>query len=141
MSYIPHTEEDRAAMLRSIGVESVEELFAPLPENLVLKDPLDLPPALTESALLRHMGTLAGANRSDLVSFLGAGCYDHFIPAAVDALAGRSEFTTAYTPYQPEISQGVLQAFFEYQSMICELTGLEVANASMYDGATALAEA
>jgi glycine dehydrogenase subunit 1 len=141
MSYVPHTPEEEAAMLGVIGEPSAEALFRVIPENIRLDRPLDLPEPLAEPALVAHMRDLAGANRTDLVSFLGAGCYDHFVPAAVDLLAGRSEFYTAYTPYQPEISQGVLQAFFEYQSMICELTGLEVANASMYDGATALAEA
>jgi glycine dehydrogenase subunit 1 len=141
MSYIPHTEADRARMLEAVGVKTVEDLFSAIPENVLLRDPLDLPPPLAEPDLLRTLGALAAENRTDLVSFLGAGCYDHYIPPTVDALAGRSEFYTAYTPYQPEISQGVLQAFFEYQSMICELTGLEVSNASMYDGATALAEA
>ncbi len=141
MTYVPHTDEDRAKMLKAIGVDSVDDLFASLPDSVRLRAPLDLPPPVGEADLLRGMAARAGRNRADLVSFLGAGHYDHFIPPAVDALANRAEFYTAYTPYQPEISQGILQAFFEYQSMICEITGLEVSNASMYDGASALAEA
>ncbi|MHC5036124.1 MAG: aminomethyl-transferring glycine dehydrogenase subunit GcvPA [Planctomycetota bacterium] len=141
MGYVPHTDEDRQQMLRAIGVEKMVDLFTSIPANVVLNRAMDLPSPLPEPDLIRHMKSVAARNRTEPVSFLGGGCYDHYIPPAVDALAGRSEFVTAYTPYQPEISQGVLQAFYEYQSMICELTGLEVANASMYDGATSLAEA
>jgi len=143
MPYIPHTDADRRAMLEAIGVASVEELLAPVPEALRLRRPLALPPPLSEPELVGHLARLARGNRgaSELVCFLGAGAYDHYVPAVVDHLAGRSEFLTAYTPYQAEISQGVLQSIYEFQSLICDLTGMEVANASMYDGATALAEA
>lgn len=140
MTYIPHTEADRREMLAAIGVESVEELFADIPPELRTKG-LDLPPGRSEWAVRRHLKSLAAKNASHLISFLGGGFYDHFIPAAVDALASRAEFTTAYTPYQPELSQGMLQATYEYQSAICRLTRMEVANASLYDGGTALFEA
>ncbi|HZP81588.1 MAG TPA: aminomethyl-transferring glycine dehydrogenase subunit GcvPA [Chthonomonadaceae bacterium] len=143
MTYISNTEADRAEMLAAIGVRSFTELLAPLPESIRLKEPLDLPPALDEAALVRHLQTLAAQN-ADLEShlcFLGAGIYDHFRPSVVGALASRGEFATSYTPYQPEMSQGMLQAIYEYQTLICALTGMELANASMYDGATGLAEA
>jgi glycine dehydrogenase subunit 1 len=140
MSYVPHDREAEAEMLASLGVGAVEELFAPVPENLLRED-LDLPAPLAEPALARHMEELARVNRSDGLSFLGAGCYDHFVPAAVKHLAGQSQFYTAYTPYQPEVSQGTLAVIFEFQSYVAGLTGMEVANASMYDGATAAAEA
>jgi glycine dehydrogenase subunit 1 len=143
MKFAPHTDDDVARMLRAIGLSSVDQLFEQIPEAVRLDRPLDLPDGVSEMEILRDMKDLAGRNRSaeDLACFAGAGAYDHFVPAVVWALAGRSEFYTSYTPYQPELSQGVLQALFEYQSMICELTGLEVSNASLYDGATALAEA
>lgn len=129
-------------MLKTIGVASIEDLLRAIPEPLRLRRPLRLPPGMSEWEVRRHLEALASRNRaSDLVCFLGAGAYDHFVPAAVDALAGRSEFATAYTPYQSERSQGVLQAIYEFQSLVCALTGMEIANASMYDGATALAEA
>ena len=140
MTYIPHTEADRREMLAAIGVESVEELFADIPPELRAPG-LDLPTGCSEWAVRRHLRALATKNASDLVSFLGGGFYDHFIPAAVDSLASRPEFYTAYTPYQPELSQGVLQATYEYQSAICRLTRMEVSNASLYDGGTALYEA
>jgi len=127
-------------MLEEIGVDSVRDLFRPIPDSLILDKPLDLPPAMTESAIAKHMSQITGKRGADL-SFLGAGYYNHFIPSAVKHITGRSEFYTAYTPYQPEISQGTLQAIFEFQTMICQLTGMELANASMYDGASALAEA
>ena len=142
-SYLPHTPEDRAAMLEAIGVRTVEELFGDIPENLRLKRPLNLPAALSESELAAELSELAAQN-ADLsrnVCFLGGGAYDHYIPSVVDHVLRRSEFYTAYTQYQPEISQGYLQALWEYQSMICEITGMAVANASMYDGGTAIAEA
>jgi glycine dehydrogenase subunit 1 len=130
-------------MLEAIGVESIEELFACVPEKYRLPRPLDLPAAASEQELLAELAALADCNASTDSHewFLGAGTYPHFVPSAVDALASRSEFYTAYTPYQAEISQGTLQAVFEWQTMICGLTGLEVANASMYDGASAAAEA
>ncbi len=140
MTYIPHTEAERREMLAAIGVESVEELFADIPPELRAPD-LDLPTGCSEWAVRRHLRALATKNATHLVSFLGGGFYDHFIPAAVDSLASRPEFYTAYTPYQPELSQGVLQATYEYQSAICRLTRMEVSNASLYDGGTALYEA
>ena len=143
MSYIPHTDADREAMLRVIGVESVEELFRDLPEQVRLKRELNIPCEMDEAAMLRHMRNLSKLNvtAEDYLSFLGAGIYDHFIPSVVDAIISRGEFATSYTPYQPELSQGMLQAIYEYQSLICRLTGMELSNASMYDAATALAEA
>jgi glycine dehydrogenase subunit 1 len=143
MRYIPNTEADCRTMLDAIGVRSSEELFADIPSRLRLKRGLDLPPPLSESGLKRQMKVLAGkdADVDRYSSFLGAGAYNHFVPAAVSHLVFRAEFFTAYTPYQPEISQGTLQAIYEYQTLICQLTGMEVANASMYDGSSALAEA
>ena len=144
--YIPNTDEDRRAMLDIIGAASADELFADIPPQFRI-DGLSLPPALSEQELVAEMAALAGANRvpgQDSASggcFLGAGAYRHFIPSVVAHVVGRSEFYTAYTPYQPEISQGTLQTMFEFQSLICELTGMDVANAGMYDGASALAEA
>ncbi|KAA8997923.1 aminomethyl-transferring glycine dehydrogenase subunit GcvPA [Paenibacillus spiritus] len=141
--YLPMTEEDRSAMLGTIGVQTVDDLFADIPETVRYQGRLPLSEALDEYALLRHMNRLAGRNAhfDSHISFLGAGLYDHHIPVVINHVISRSEFYTAYTPYQPEISQGELQAIFEFQSYICELTGMKVANASMYDGATALAEA
>ena len=142
MSYVLNTGPDQKAMLDKIGARSLEELFAFIPPELRLKRPLQVPAALCEIELQQHMTELAQGNRSadDAVCFLGGGSYDHFIPAVVDAIAGRSEFYTAYTPYQAEASQGSLQAFFEYQTLICQLTGMDVANASLYDGGSAVAE-
>jgi glycine dehydrogenase subunit 1 len=130
-------------MLEQIGDKSIEDLFRAIPASLRLKRPLNVPPALTEIELSDHMQQLAWRNQScdSTVCFLGGGSYDHFIPAVVDAVAGRSEFYTAYTPYQAEASQGSLQAFFEYQTLICQLTGMDVANASLYEGGSAVAEA
>jgi glycine dehydrogenase subunit 1 len=143
MRFAPHTDDDVQQMLAAIGVRELDELFDQIPASVRLDRQLDLPEGVSEMEILADLSALAGRNRhaDDLVCFAGAGAYDHYVPAAVWALAGRSEFYTSYTPYQPELSQGVLQALFEYQSMICELTGLEVSNASLYDGATALAEA
>jgi glycine dehydrogenase subunit 1 len=143
MRFAPHTEDDVRQMLDAIGSESVDDLFSQIPPSVRLDRPLDLPTGVSEMEILAELSALAGRNRhtGDLVCFAGGGAYDHYVPSVVWALAGRSEFYTSYTPYQPELSQGVLQALFEYQSMICELTGLEVSNASLYDGATALAEA
>ncbi|HYG71586.1 MAG TPA: aminomethyl-transferring glycine dehydrogenase subunit GcvPA [Actinomycetota bacterium] len=143
MKFAPHTDDDVREMLGAIGLDSLDELFDQIPPGVRLDRPLDLPEGISEMELLADLRGLAARNRhaDDLVCFAGAGAYDHYVPAVVWALAGRSEFYTSYTPYQPELSQGVLQALFEYQSMICELTELEVSNASLYDGATALAEA
>jgi glycine dehydrogenase subunit 1 len=140
--FIPHTEADVARMLDAIGVGSLEALFEAVPAKLRTKGPLSLPAALSEQELLAELGSLAERNAHTGTHdwFLGAGTYAHFAPSAVDALASRAEFSTAYTPYQPEISQGTLQTIFEWQTMICGLTGLEVANASLYDGASAAAE-
>ncbi len=142
MTFIPHTDVDRQAMLEAIGVQHADELFADVPQSVRYPE-LDLPPALTEMEAVAEMSEIASYNLpvSEGTIFLGAGAYNHYIPAVVDHILRRGEFFTAYTPYQPEISQGTLQAIFEYQSMICALTGMEVANASHYDGATALAEA
>ncbi|HJZ61291.1 MAG TPA: aminomethyl-transferring glycine dehydrogenase subunit GcvPA [Miltoncostaeaceae bacterium] len=141
--YLSTTPDDRARMLDAIGAASVDELFADVPDGLRLRAPLALPPALSEPELFDHLAALAGANvgQDGELSFLGFGMYDHYVPAIVDAITSRGEFLTAYTPYQPEISQGTLQAIFEFQTAICELTGLDVSNASMYDGATAAVEA
>jgi len=140
MNYVPHTDSERKEMLKTIGVSSVEDLFADIRPELRPKS-FDLPEGKSEFEVLEHLKRLSGKNATGLVNFLGAGFYDHYVPAAVDALAGRSEFYTAYTPYQPECSQGWLQAIYEYQTAVCELTSLDVANASMYDGGTALYEA
>lgn len=142
MSYVPVTPSQREDMLHTLGVVSPEELFYDLPEHLRYPD-IDLPPAASESEVLRELSALAAANATadSRRSFLGAGAYDHFVPSIVPYLSSRGEFLTAYTPYQSEVSQGTLQAIFEYQSMIAALTGLEAVNASHYDGATALAEA
>lgn len=142
MAFVPHTAPDREHMLQRIGVGSIEELLTDIPAHL-RAGPLEVPPALSEAELLAHMRALAAQNQDtlDRPSFLGAGAYRHFIPSAVGALTGRSEFATAYTPYQPEVSQGTLQSIYEFQSLICALFELDVANASHYDGATALAEA
>lgn len=142
-SYISNTKEQQKVMLSDIGADSIQELFAGIPEKVRLNRELILPPALSEMELLAYMKGLSERN-SDLdeyTCFLGAGTYDHFIPSIVGNITSRQEFYTAYTPYQPEISQGTLQAIFEFQTMVCELTGMEISNASMYDGATALAEA
>ncbi|MGE5461548.1 MAG: aminomethyl-transferring glycine dehydrogenase subunit GcvPA [Solirubrobacterales bacterium] len=143
MRYAPHTDDDVRAMLERIGLASLDELFSQIPPSVRLDRSLDLPTGISEPEIVADLQALAARNRSldDLVCFAGAGAYDHYVPAVVWALAGRSEFATSYTPYQPELSQGVLQVLFEYQSMVCELTGLEVSNASLYDGSTALAEA
>src|SRR5215210_4245949 len=130
-------------MLETIGVSSIDELFADIPASIRFDGRLDVPAPLSELELLRDLGELAGRNRgfANELSFLGAGFYDHHVPACVEWICNRSEFQTAYTPYQPEVSQGTLTAIFEFQTAIAELTGLDVANASVYDGATAAAEA
>jgi glycine cleavage system P protein (glycine dehydrogenase) subunit 1 len=143
VKFAPHTEAEIGEMLSAIGLDSLDSLFDQIPQSVRLDGPLDLPDGVSELEIVDDLRALAARDRhlDDLVCFGGAGAYDHFIPAVVWALAARSEFSTAYTPYQPELSQGVLQALFEFQSMVCELTGLEVSNASLYDGATALVEA
>jgi glycine dehydrogenase subunit 1 len=143
VSYLALTDADRDAMLETIGVSSVEELFADLPAGIRLGRELDLPPALSEQELTAYFEELASLNvhAGSEISFLGAGLYDHYVPAIVDAVLQRGELLTAYTPYQPELSQGVLQAIFEYQTAICELTGMDVSNASGYDGTTVAADA
>ena len=142
-SYLPHTPEDRRAMLDAIGVSEVMDLFVDIPKELLLDRLLNLPAPMSEPELVKYFSILAkqNANLKDYACFLGAGAYDHYIPSTVDHVLRRSEFYTAYTQYQPEISQGYLQALWEYQSMICEITGMPVSNASMYDGSTAMAEA
>ncbi len=140
--YIPNaTPEEQASMLAALGASTIAELFRGIPEDLRLQRPLNLPPMASEDELRALFESLAGQNILPRASFLGAGVYDHARPLIIDTLVSRSEFYTSYTPYQPEINQGTLQAIFEYQTFICQLTGLDVSNASMYDGATALAEA
>jgi len=140
MTYSPHTTADRAAMLAAIGVASVDDLFDDIPQAVRAAEWV-VPPPLTEQAVRTELSRLASRNRIPEVSFLGAGVYRHLVPAVVGEVIGRPEFATAYTPYQPEVSQGTLQSIYEFQSLICELTGMEVASASHYDGATATAEA
>lgn len=142
MEFTPHTEADVRAMLDVIGAASVDDLFNVIPSGLRFEGSLDIPPGVSEVEVLREMSALAARNRSadDLTCFLGAGAYDHHVPSMVWALLSRGELATAYTPYQPELSQGVLQALFEYQTMVCDLTGLDISNAGLYDGGSALAE-
>jgi glycine dehydrogenase subunit 1 len=140
MNYVPHTEDDIKRMLKTIGVSTVDELFKDIPNSLRAKS-FNIPQGKSEFEVTEHLKKLSSKNASNLINFVGAGFYDHFIPAAVDAIVNRSEFYTAYTPYQPECSQGWLQSIYEYQTIICELTGLDVSNASLYDGGTALYEA
>lgn len=141
--YIPNTQEDMEQMLSVIGLASIDQLFADIPEGIKLNRALDLPESLSEMELSHLMKDLAkkNAHSGEYTCFLGAGAYDHFVPAIVKQVLSKPEFYTSYTPYQPEISQGMLQAIFEYQTMICQLTGMDVSNASMYDGATAVTEA
>ncbi len=143
MSYISNTQADQRAMLDAIGVASLEELFAQIPAEIRLRRDLEVPRTLAELELLEHLARLSSKNSAagQKICFLGGGSYDHFIPSVVDYIAGRGEFYTSYTPYQPEASQGNLQAFFEYQTLICQLTGMDVSNASLYDGGSAAAEA
>ena len=143
MSYIPNTDTDRAQMLEAIGVASMDALFAPIPKPLQFQGELNIPARMDQVTLAKHLTKLAAQNvHADAAScFLGAGIYDHYVPPTVAAITGRSEFYTSYTPYQPEMSQGVLQSIFEFQTLLCQLLAMDVANASMYDGATALAEA
>jgi glycine dehydrogenase subunit 1 len=143
MSYVPNTDQNRKEMLEKIGVKDFSELVQMIPDSARLQGELRLPSPLSELELTGLLGQIAGRNEdtSRMINFLGGGAYDHFIPAAVDHIISRSEYYTAYTPYQAEVSQGTLQTIYEFQSLICELTGMDVANASMYDGATAAAEA
>ncbi|HXL04921.1 MAG TPA: aminomethyl-transferring glycine dehydrogenase subunit GcvPA [Bacillota bacterium] len=143
MNYVPHTSEDRSEMLKVIGVSSIDELFSDVPSEVKLHRELNLPAAMSEFELIKYMSGLAGKNTTtdNMVSFLGAGVYDHYVPSVVKHIISRSEFYTSYTPYQAEISQGMLQSIFEYQTLMCELTAMDISNASLYDGATAIAEA
>ncbi|GLV58412.1 putative glycine dehydrogenase (decarboxylating) subunit 1 [Dictyobacter sp. S3.2.2.5] len=143
MSYVPNTQEEQQAMLEHLGLSSLEDLLTPVPAEVRLGDALDLPPALPEPDLKRLMSRMAAKNKSldTTISFLGAGTYDRAIPSVVPHLQNRSEFVTSYTPYQPEVSQGMLQAIYEFQTMVCQITGLDIANASLYDGSTAVVEA
>lgn len=143
MPYIPNTHLEQQRMLDAIGIDDIDDLFEPIPEQLKLQRPLNIPGPLSEMDLAKFTKQISkrNINIDDYICFLGAGIYDHYIPATVPEIIGRSEFYTSYTPYQPELSQGNLQSIFEFQTLICRLTGMEVANASMYDGATALAEA
>ncbi|HEX9068262.1 MAG TPA: aminomethyl-transferring glycine dehydrogenase subunit GcvPA, partial [Ktedonobacterales bacterium] len=142
MSYVPSTSAEQQAMLKAIGVESLEELLTAIPDEVRFHGALDLPPALREADVRRAVSALAAKNASaaQAASFLGAGTYEHVIPSVVPHLMKRSEFYTSYTPYQPEVSQGMLQAIYEFQTMVCEISGMDVANASLYDGSTAVVE-
>jgi glycine dehydrogenase subunit 1 len=139
--YAPHTETDVAEMLDVVGRSSLDDLFAHVPDHLRVPTALDLPPGRSEDEVLGTLERLAARNRHDLICFAGGGAYDHYVPAVVDTVLQRGELLTAYTPYQPEVSQGILQILFEFQTMVCALTGLPVSNASLYDGASAVAEA
>ena len=139
--FLPNTDRDREEMLKTIGVSSYRELLKDIPEELIFKGELNLPESLSEQEVFELLRDISEENNAGLKIFAGAGAYDHYIPKAVIFLASRSEFYTAYTPYQAEVSQGTLQAIFEYQTAISELTGMDVTNASMYDGASAMAEA
>jgi Glycine cleavage system protein P (pyridoxal-binding), N-terminal domain len=143
MNFVPNTDSQQERLLARIGVKSVEDLFADIPEEIRLRRSLAISGGMSEQELVKHVKELAAKNKTveDYSSYLGAGAYEHYVPSFVDQLLLRSEFYTAYTPYQPEISQGTLQAIYEYQTLVCELTGMDAANASMYDGASALAEA
>src|SRR5689334_4563069 len=141
MAYIPHTEEDVKAMLAAIGAGSIDDLFAAAPDALRIHGTIDMPAGLSEAETGRAVRGVLARNRLPRLSFAGAGAYEHYIPAAVRPILSRGEFLTAYTPYQPEASQGSLQAFFEYQTIIARLTGLDVSNASLYEAGSALAEA
>lgn len=141
--YIPNTPQDEQEMLKAIGLESVDQLFEDIPKDVHLTEPLNIPSSKSELEVTRYLKGLASKNCSvsELASFLGAGAYDHYIPSVINAITSRSEFYTSYTPYQPEISQGTLQYIFEYQTLIANLTGMDIANASLYDGGTAITEA
>ena len=141
MRYLPKSESDREVMLREIGAKSIDDLFAAIPAEYRLKRDLNIPRAYAESEIVEFFRQRAAESAQGYATFLGAGAYSHYRPVVIDSLVSRGEFFTAYTPYQPEIAQGTLQSIFEFQTMICELTGMDVANASMYDGSTGAAEA
>src|SRR5512143_308797 len=141
MSYLSLSDKDKKEMLARTGAASIEDLFCCIPEAVRLKGPLDLPPALSELELVRTIDALGAKNAAGHVSFLGGGAYEHFIPTVVDYLSSRGEFVSPYTPYQPEVSQGTLQLMFEFQTLVCQITGLDIANDSLYDGSTGAAEA
>jgi len=142
MSYLSLSDKDKAEMLARAGAGSIDDLFGCIPEAIRLKRPLDLPPAQSEIELVRSVEAIGRKNDGPaLLSFLGGGAYEHFIPTVVDYLTSRGEFLSPYTPYQPEVSQGTLQAVFEFQTLVCQLTGLDIANDSLYDGSTGAAEA
>ncbi len=141
--YIPNTPQDEQEMLKAIGLDSMDQLFEDIPKEVRLTKPLNIPDSKSELEVSSYLKSLADKNcsTSELTCFLGAGAYDHYIPSVINAITSRSEFYTSYTPYQPEISQGTLQYIFEYQTLISNLTGMDLANASLYDGGTAIAEA
>ena len=141
MRYIPNAVADQEAMLRELGLSSIEELFHGIPKDIRLTRALALPPPLSEPELIERFQSYASQNAAEMISFLGAGVNDHFVPTVIDSMISRGEFLTSYTPYQPELAQGTLQAIFEFQTFMCQLTAMEVSNASMYDGSTALTEA
>src|SRR5947199_2087231 len=141
MRYLPKSPADRAQMMREIGCKSIDDLFAPIPAEYRLTRDLRVPRQMAESEIIDYFHARADQNAAGYALFLGAGAYHHYRPVVIDAMVSRGEFLTSYTPYQAEIAQGTLQAIFEFQTMICELTGMEVANASMYDGSTGAAEA
>ena len=143
MRYTPHTEADKERMLDAIGARGIEDLFRHVPERFRSTAKIDLPDGVSELTVRQRLAALAAKNAAanDWDLYLGGGIYHHFIPSAVDAIISRSEFSTSYTPYQPEVSQGTLQVLFEYQTLVCQLTGMEVSNAGVYDGASASAEA
>ena len=140
-SYVPSTQAQREQMLRAVGLENVMDLYRDVPEQMLLRKPLNIPDGMSELEAARAVSAMAAENRTYATILRGAGAYDHYIPSIVKYIPAKEEFLTAYTPYQAEMSQGLLQSIFEYQTMICELTGMDVSNASVYDGATAAAEA
>ena len=140
-SYVPSTQAQREQMLRAVGLENVMDLYRDVPEQMLLREPLNIPDGMSELEAARAVSAMAAENRTYATVLRGAGAYDHYIPSIVKYIPAKEEFLTAYTPYQAEMSQGLLQSIFEYQTMICELTGMDVSNASVYDGATAAAEA
>ena len=138
-SYVPSTQAQREQMLRAVGLENIMDLYRDVPEQMLLRKPLNIPDGMSELEASRAVSAMAAENRTYATVLRGAGAYDHYIPSIVKYIPAKEEFLTAYTPYQAEMSQGLLQSIFEYQTMICELTGMDVSNASVYDGATAAA--